>query len=74
MYQLLEYNMHDFVESKMNANYLQDRAYTKEQILQKEKDILVALKFRISMPTTYCFILRYLKVIANDCSLTTVDR
>eukprot|EP01084_Bolivina_argentea_P005776 10909_1 len=46
--------------------YITDRAYTKEQILQKEKDILVALKFRISMPTTYCFILRYLKAAHAD--------
>ncbi len=52
---------------------MQDRAYTKEQILQKEKDILVALKFRLSMPTTYCFILRYLKVMANTASLAAVD-
>ncbi len=52
---------------------MQDRAYTKEQILQKEKDILVALKFRLSMPTTYCFILRYLKVMASNASLAVVD-
>jgi cyclin B len=46
--------------------YITDRAYTKEQILEMESSILEALRFQISFPTVYCFLLRYLKAAHAD--------
>lgn len=41
--------------------YISDRAYTKEQILLMEKQILNKLKFDLTVPTTNTFLSRYLK-------------
>lgn len=46
--------------------YITDRAYTKEQILEMETKILEALNFKLSFPTVYCFLLRYLKAAHAD--------
>mmetsp|Transcript_38275 Transcript_38275/g.50440 ORF Transcript_38275/g.50440 Transcript_38275/m.50440 type:complete len:403 (+) Transcript_38275:329-1537(+) len=46
--------------------YITDRAYTKEQILKMETQILEALEFKLSFPTVYCFLLRYLKAAHAD--------
>ena len=42
--------------------YITDKAYTKEQILQMEASMLNTLEFRITVPTAYVFLNRYLKV------------
>lgn len=41
--------------------YITDRAYTTEQIRDMELKILEALNFKLSFPTLYFFLLRYLK-------------
>jgi cyclin B len=41
--------------------YITDKAYTKEQILQMEAQMLNALDFRITVPTAYVFLNRFLK-------------
>jgi hypothetical protein len=46
--------------------YITDRAYTKEQILAMEKSMLRTLQFRLTAPTIYCFLLRYLKAAHAD--------
>ncbi|KAG5188919.1 cyclin-like protein [Tribonema minus] len=46
--------------------YMTDKAYTKEQILDMETEMLNRLEFRITVPTTYCFLLRYLKAAHAD--------
>lgn len=44
--------------------FITDRAYNKEQILEMESTMANALQFRLTVPTIYCFLLRYLKVRA----------
>ncbi|CAM9512038.1 unnamed protein product, partial [Discosporangium mesarthrocarpum] len=46
--------------------YITDRAYNKEQILEMESAMANALEFRLTVPTTYCFLLRYLKAAHAD--------
>jgi G2/mitotic-specific cyclin-B, other len=41
--------------------YISDKAYTKEQILSMEKLMLNTLKFELSLPTPFNFLLRFLK-------------
>lgn len=45
--------------------FITDRAYNKEQILEMESAMANALQFRLTVPTIYCFLLRYLKVRAR---------
>lgn len=42
--------------------YISDKAYTREQILQMEKTMLNTLSFNLTVPTTYNFLGRLLKV------------
>ena len=42
--------------------FITDRAYNREQILEMESTMANALEFRLTVPTIYCFLLRYLKV------------
>lgn len=53
--------------------FITDRAYNKEQILEMESTMANALEFRLTVPTIYCFLLRYLKVrthgLRNERSL-----
>ena len=47
--------------------YITNRAYTRQQVLDMEADILEQLDFRISKPTAYPFLLRFLDITgAND--------
>lgn len=42
--------------------FITDRAYNRDQILEMESTMANALQFRLTVPTIYCFLLRYLKV------------
>ena len=44
--------------------YISDNAYTKDEILGMEKDMLNALKFHLTVPTPYVFAARFLKAAA----------
>lgn len=46
--------------------FITDRAYNKEQILEMESTMANALEFRLTVPTIYCFLLRYLKAAHAD--------
>jgi hypothetical protein len=46
--------------------YITDKAYTREQILQMESTMLNTLDFRITVPTSFVFLNRYLKVADAD--------
>jgi len=50
--------------------YITDKAYTREQILAMEASMLNTLDFRVSAPTVYVFLNRYLKVAQADTRLT----
>eukprot|EP00878_Enallax_costatus_P017432 GHUV01018309.1.p1 GENE.GHUV01018309.1~~GHUV01018309.1.p1 ORF type:complete len:236 (+),score=89.03 GHUV01018309.1:993-1700(+) len=41
--------------------YISDKAYTRKQILDTEKDMLQALGYNLSLPTSYQFLARLLK-------------
>jgi cyclin B len=41
--------------------YISDKAYTRKQILDTEKDMLAALGYNLSLPTSYQFLARLLK-------------
>ena len=43
--------------------YITDRAYLRQQVLDMEQDILSKLEFRITVPTAYPFLCRYLDLI-----------
>lgn len=42
--------------------FIADNAYSKNEILKMEKDILIALEFDITVPSAYSFLLRFKKV------------
>ena len=46
--------------------FISDKAYTKEQLLQMERVMLNTLKYRLTVPTHYHFLLRYLKAAKAD--------
>eukprot|EP00249_Psilotum_nudum_P023718 c28960_g1_i4 orf=981-2432(-) len=46
--------------------FISDNAYTREQVLKMEKDMLNKLKFNLTVPTPYVFLKRFLKVAASD--------
>lgn len=48
--------------------YITDKAYTKEQILMMEATMLNALDFKVTVPTPYVFVNRYLKVAGESDS------
>jgi hypothetical protein len=50
--------------------YITDKAYSREQILAMEATMLNTLDFRVSSPTVYVFLNRYLKVAQADTRLT----
>ena len=41
--------------------YICDKAYTRKQIVEMEKNIVIALKFKVTFPTSYHFAARYMK-------------
>eukprot|EP00752_Nemacystus_decipiens_P005294 g4802.t1 len=46
--------------------FITDRAYNREQILEMESTMANALEFQLTVPTIYCFLLRYLKAAHAD--------
>ena len=46
--------------------YLTDEAYTKQEILQVETDIIVTLDYKCTVPTAHSFLCRYLKAAHAD--------
>lgn len=46
--------------------YITDRAYTKEDVLQMEFQILSVLQFDLTFPTALRFLERFTKVIGED--------
>jgi G2/mitotic-specific cyclin-B, other len=46
--------------------YITDKAYTKEEILKMEQQILMTLDFNITTPSPYRFLERYNKVVSGD--------
>lgn len=43
--------------------YITDRAYTRQQVLDMEQDILKTLEWRVTVPTAYPFLLRFLQIV-----------
>lgn len=46
--------------------YITDRAYNKEEILQMELEVLLALQYNCTVPTAHTFLCRYLKAAHAD--------
>lgn len=46
--------------------YITDKAYTKEEILAQEYDLLRTLDFNITTPSTYRFLERFMKLSDSD--------
>lgn len=46
--------------------YITDRAYNKEDILEMESEIAVALNYNLTVPTIHSFLCRYLKAAHAD--------
>jgi hypothetical protein len=46
--------------------YITDNAYTKEEVLEMESDILQTLDFDIQQTSSYRFLERYTKVMRSD--------
>ena len=46
--------------------YMTAKAYTKEQILAQERDILMSLEFNITAPSAFRFLERYIKLSDSD--------
>ena len=42
--------------------FITDKAYTKQEILDMERSILVTLEFNITVPSSYRFLQRFCKV------------
>ncbi|XP_057804773.1 G2/mitotic-specific cyclin-2-like [Salvia miltiorrhiza] len=49
--------------------FISDKAYNKKQVLEMEKLMLNTLQFNMSVPTTYVFMLRFLKAAQSDSEL-----
>lgn len=46
--------------------YITDKAYTKEEIISMEAKILKELEFKVTIASTHCFLVRYLKAAHAD--------
>ena len=46
--------------------YITDKAYTKEEILAMEERMLKALDYKVTIASTHCFLVRYLKAAHAD--------
>ena len=46
--------------------YITDKAYTKEEILAMEERMLKALQYKVTIASTHCFLVRYLKAAHAD--------
>lgn len=54
--------------------FMTDNAYTKEQILLKEAEILTVLDFNITVPSPYRFLERYIKLSNSDDLIMNFSR
>ncbi|KAG0559661.1 hypothetical protein KC19_10G121300 [Ceratodon purpureus] len=52
--------------------HISDNAYTRDEVLTMEKNMLNTLKFNLTVPTPYVFIVRLLKAAASDKQEKTV--
>lgn len=52
--------------------HISDNAYTRSEVLNMEKNMLNTLKFNLTVPTPYVFIVRLLKAAASDKQEKTV--
>ena len=50
-----------------------DNLYSRQEIVQMEKHMLNALKYKISMPTAYTFLVRYLKAAHADVTIAQIS-
>jgi G2/mitotic-specific cyclin-B, other len=46
--------------------HIADNAYAREEILAKEKEILNKLEWYLTVPTTYMFLVRFVKAAKSD--------
>lgn len=46
--------------------FISDKAYTREQVLGMEKQMLNKLRFNLTVPTPYVFLVRFLKAATSD--------
>ncbi|KAG0567129.1 hypothetical protein KC19_7G112700 [Ceratodon purpureus] len=53
--------------------HISDNAYTRDEVLTMEKNMLNTLKFNLTVPTPYVFIVRFLKASACDKQEKTVS-
>ena len=49
-----------------------DNAFTRDQVLTKEKAILDRLHWNLTVPTMYMFIVRYLKAAMCDTEVSKI--
>ena len=54
--------------------FITDKAYTREQILEQEHDILHTLDFSITIPSTYRFLERFIKISESDDLIFNLSR
>jgi cyclin B len=54
--------------------YMTDKAYSKEQILLMERDILQTLDFNITAPSPYRFLERFIKLSGSDDLIMNFSR
>lgn len=54
--------------------YVSDKAFNREQILKMERSILNTLGFKLTIPTPYFFLQRYLQVIKADQDLSFLSQ
>merc|ERR1712190_247535 len=54
--------------------YCTDKAYTLDEILHLEKIILQALKFRLTVPTSYFFLQRFLEITRADKDVSMLSQ
>ena len=53
--------------------YICDRAYSKQEILQTEEQILKVLEYRITIPSAHAFLVRFLKAAHADKKMVQVS-
>lgn len=46
--------------------YITDRAYTKQEIVEMENDVINTIKYNLTVPTTHAFLCRFLKAAHAD--------
>ena len=54
--------------------YITDKAYSKEEILKMEQNILMTLDFNVTSPSAYRFLERFTKVVNGDALLFNLSR